>query len=377
MLKFLATTIKGMEDIAAREIEELGGCNIELKSERIFFQGDENLIYRINIRSRCIHKLIFILNHGKAMGLDEIYSLAKSIEYSEVIGLHQTFAVRTTRVGNHDYTSIDVSATVGQAIVDYFNEVKGARPRVNLKNPDVEISVYVKDDEVTIGVNTTGESLHRRNYRVYDHPAAIKTTLASCMVRLSDWHGEEFLDPMCGGGTIAIEAALMARKFPPGFFRRNLAFTRLLFYEAEAHKNELEKALEEVDRSCFKICGFDLSPKHVNGAIINASSAGVDDTISFFVQDATREDAYKTVNAKYIVVNPPYGIRQYRPRILKDLYIRFLKALSCSLSGSTLVLITGAPRIFEEALAYINCKIIEIRSVKHGNLPAKVYKLVM
>lgn len=377
LFKFLATTIKGMEDIAAREIEELGGCNIELKSERVFFHGDANLIYRVNIRSRCIHKLMLILDHGRAMSLSEIYRLAKSIEYSEVMGLHQTFAVKTTRVGKHDYTSIDISATVGQAIIDYFNEVRGSRPRVDLKNPDVEISVYVKDDEVTIGVNTTGESLHRRNYRVYDHPAAIKTTLASCMIRLSGWHGEEFLDPMCGGGTIPIEAALMARNFPPGFFRKNFAFTRLLLYDLDAHKNEMEEALEEANRSCFKICGFDISPKHVNGAIANASSAGVDDTTSFFVQDATREDAYRAVNAKHIIVNPPYGIRQCRPRILKDLYAKFLKALSCSLSGSILVLITGAPRIFEGALASINCKVVEVRNVKHGDLPAKVYKVMI
>ncbi|MCX8142398.1 MAG: tRNA (guanine(6)-N2)-methyltransferase [Candidatus Nezhaarchaeota archaeon] len=377
MLKFMATTIGGMEDIAAEEVRELGGSSIEVGSERLFFDGDEDLIYRINIESRCLHKLIIVLNRGKALSLRDIYSAAKSIEYEEYMGLDQTFAVRTTRVGVHDYTSIDVSATVGQAIIDHFMEVKRARPKVNLKDPDVEVSIYVKDDDVTIGINTSGESLHRRNYRVYDHPAAVKTTIASCMLRTAKWQGEGLLDPMCGGGTIVVEAALMARRFPPGFFRRRFAFTRLLIYDPRKHRSELERSLNEVDRKKLVIWGFDISPKHVRGAMLNASSAGVDDTISFSIRDATKEEAYKGVNAKLIVVNPPYGIRQLRPKALMEFYVKFLRTISNCLSGSNLTLITGAPKVFEEASAKIGCKVLEVRRVKHGELPAKVYSIAL
>lgn len=374
-LEFMITTTEGFEDIAAREIEELGGYDIEIKNARVFFRGGIDLIYRVNIRSRCTHKLILVLGRGQAFDLNEVYRFAKSIDYFEVMKLSQSFAVRTTRVGEHDYTSIDVSASVGQAIVDSFKEVKGARPRVDLKNPDVEIDVYVKGSEIVIGVNTTGESLHKRNYRIYDHPAALKTTLAASMLKFSGWNGDGLLDPMCGGGTIAIEAALMARRFPPGFFRKRMAFTKLIFYDPKAHREELEKALEEASRDHFNIYGFDISPKHIKGALLNALSAGVDDTIKFAVKDSTKEETYDDLNVKFIVVNPPYGIRQSRPGALKDLYTKFLKAISQKLGGTILTAITGHPKIFEAALGKVGHDVLDSRSVMHGNLPTKVYKI--
>jgi len=374
-LEFMATTVEGLEDLAAKEVEGLGGRVNEVKRARVFFEGQIDLMYRVNIRARCIHKLMLVLGHGSARGLDEIYDLAKSIDFFEVMRLDQSFAVRTTRIGEHEYTSIDVSAVVGQAIVDSFIEAKGARPRVDLKNPDVEIGVYVRDEEVVIGVNTTGESLHKRNYRVYDHPAALKTTLAAGMLMLSGWRGEGLLDPMCGGGTIAIEAALMARGFPPGFFRRRLAFTRLAFYDPEAHREELERALEGANRESYEIYGFDISPKHVAGARLNASSAGVHDTISFDVRDATKRETYKGLDVRHVVVNPPYGIRQSRSKAVKDLYAKFLKAISDELGGAMLTIIVGLWRAFESALEGVDCDVLDVRDVKHGDLPAKVYRI--
>ncbi|MEM1624118.1 MAG: tRNA (guanine(6)-N2)-methyltransferase [Candidatus Nezhaarchaeales archaeon] len=374
-LEFMITTVEGFEDVAAQEIKELGGYDIEVGSARVFFRGEINLMYRINIKSRCAHKLILVLGRGQALGLSDVYRFAKSINYFDVIKSSQSFAVRTTRVGEHDYTSIDVSAHVGQAIIDNFKEVKGIRPRVDLKNPDVEVDVYVKDSEIVIGINTTGESLHKRNYRIYDHPAALKTTLATCMLRFSGWEGEGLLDPMCGGGTITIEAALMARRFPPGFFRKSMAFTKLSFYDPKVHREEVERALEEANREHFEIYGFDVSPKHIKGALSNASSAGVDDTIQFAIRDCTREETYNDLDVKFVVVNPPYGIRQGRPKALRDLYTKFLKAISQKLSGAILTTIVGCPRIFEMALESVELNVLDSRSVKHGNLPTKVYKI--
>ena len=120
LLRFMATTVKGMEDIAAKEIEELGGTHTQIRSERVFFNGDLDLMYRVNIMSRCVHKLILVLLDDKASSLQEIYSIAKNADYASIMRIDQTFAVRTTRVGRHDYTSIDISAAVGQAVVDYF-----------------------------------------------------------------------------------------------------------------------------------------------------------------------------------------------------------------------------------------------------------------
>ncbi|MEM4576485.1 MAG: tRNA (guanine(6)-N2)-methyltransferase [Candidatus Nezhaarchaeales archaeon] len=376
-LEFMATTIEGLEDVAAKEVEELGGSVTEVGRGRVFLRGSIDLMYRLNIKARCIHKLVLVLSRGNALNLSEIYRFARAVDYFDIIRLDQTFAVKTTRIGSHDYTSIDVSATVGQAIIDNFMETKSVRPHVNLTNPDVEIDVYIKDLEITIGVNTTGESLHKRNYRVYDHPAALKTTIASGMIRLSGWRGDGLLDPMCGGGTIVIEATLMARKFPPGFFRNGFAFTKLPLYDPKVHKEVLEKALDEANRDKLEVQGFDISPKHVEGAKLNALSAGVSDTINFRVKDSRKEDTYVGLDVNTVIVNPPYGIRQSRLKVLKDLYSTFLKALSNTLSGSTLTIIVAHPRIFEDALNNINCKILELRSIKHGNLPAKIYRVLI
>ena len=373
MLKFMATTVKGMEDVASRELRSIGGVHVKQLSERVLFHGGLELVYEVNLNSRTIHKLTLILGEGEAEGLDEIYRFARGLDYEGYIGLDQSFAIRTTRVGRHSYTSIEISSVVGKAVVDFFMELKGSRPRVDLRNPDVEVSVYVRNREVSIGINTTGESLHRRNYRVYDHPAALRTTLASCMLLWSGWRFEGLLDPMCGGATIPIEAALMARRFPPGFFRRSFAFKKLRIHDEELYREVLEDSLERSNRLHYEILGFDVSPKHLHGAQLNTASAGVDDTIKLLMKDSTKPDSYRGLDVKYAVVNPPYGIREYRLKALKKLYQGFLRALSEALAGVKLVLITGSPAIFEEAASNVECSIRSVRSVRHGDLLAKVY----
>jgi tRNA (guanine6-N2)-methyltransferase len=366
-MKFMATTVKGLEDIAGKEIEELGGCFLRLGSERVFFEGNIELIYKLNLRCRCLHKLILLLIEGKATSLKEIYEIAKSVDYNFL--KNKKFAVRTTRVGSHNYNSCQISATIGQAILDSFGLEK---PKVDLENPDIEIFSYVKDDEVNIGINTTGESMHKRNYRVYDHPAALRTTIACGMIKISNWNFKEvFLDPMCGGGTIPIEAALMARNIPPGIFRKDFAFKKLSFFDENSYKNELEKALKESNNNLFNIYAFDISKKHIEGAILNSKSANVYDTINFSVRDATREESYKGIDAKYIVLNPPYGIRQSRIKIIEKLYREFFNALKNSLCGATIVLITAVYKVLEK----LDINYIEVRDVKHGDLPAKIYKI--
>ncbi len=366
-MKFMATTIKGLEDITGKEIEELGGCFIRLGSERVFFEGNIELIYRLNLKCRCLHKLILLLIEGKATSLKEIYNLAKSIDYNFL--KNKKFAVRTTRVGSHEYNSSQISATIGQAILDSFNIEK---PKVDLENPDIEIFTYVKDDEVNIGINTTGESMHKRNYRLYDHPAALKTTIACGMIKISNWKfNEVFLDPMCGGGTIPIEAALMARNIPPGIFRRDFAFKRLLFFDEYLYKNELEKAIKESNNEFFNIYAFDISKKHIEGAILNSKSANVYDTINFSIRDATKKESYKGIDIKYIVLNPPYGIRQSRIKAIEKLYREFFSVIKDLFSGITIVLITSTYKIIEK----LDINYIEVRNVKHGDLPTKIYKI--
>lgn len=219
--RVMATTISGLEDVASEEISKLLNTPVCPDKGRVFFETNLEGIYVANLLSRCLHRLFILLHSGVAQGLKDIYNQVKSLPFTEYIAPNQSFAIRAQRSGEHDFTSLDIASIAGKAVIDGYLEERGVRLRVDLNQPDVEIYVLLRDGELLVGINTTGESLHKRGYRVYDHPAAIKTTLASGMILLSGWKPEEvFLDPMCGGATIPIEAALMARRVPNNAFGR-------------------------------------------------------------------------------------------------------------------------------------------------------------
>lgn len=205
---FIATTNQGLEDIVAEEINESFQIKAYPGIGLVKFEGEFDLIYKVNLKCRTIHKLILLLHETKFKDLNDLYKEVKSIDFSEYIKRDHSFAVRTERIGLHNFTSIDASAIIGKAIIDSYKEIKGIRLKVNLDNPDIEFYCRIKHNEFLIGINTTGESLHKRGYRVYNHPASLKTTLACSMIKISEWKGREILlDPMCGGGTIPIETA--------------------------------------------------------------------------------------------------------------------------------------------------------------------------
>ena len=375
---FFATTVMGLEDVAAHEIRAILGSGVEVRPERgrgrVFFEGPLEAIYELNLRARALHRLFLLLHRGRFEGLEDIYRAAKGLDYAPVIGPEQSFAVRAERVGQHDFTSMDVAARVGQAIIDSYMASKGIRLKVNLDEPDVEVHAFVRDDELLIGLDTTGPSLHKRGYRVYKHPAALRTSVAAAMLYLAGWNGEgALLDPMCGGGTIPIEGALMARRFPPGAFRGHaFAFLRLPMADVGEFVRRRERALAEASRDIFDITGMDKFRAVLLGAEKNASSAGVADTVRFLLGDATELGDYVESPPTHVVVNPPYGVRM-RPRGLRRLYHRFLSSLSDLSPGCRLVLITAARRTFRSAAEAAGVEVLEEKPIRHGELRASIF----
>lgn len=361
--ELLATTIRGLEDIAIREIEELLGRRAEKIGEgKIKWKGKEEDVFIANYLARSIHRVIILLVNEKFVDLTDIYEKFASIEYSNYIAPEQSFAVITRRKGKHDFTSIDVSREVGQAIIDSYLKEKRVRLRVNLDKPDVIMRVYVSDDRVMGGIDTTGQvSLHRRGYRVYQHPASLKTTIAYSLLRIADWRFEESLiDPMCGGGTIPIEAALYARNIPPGRFRKmEYAFERLTFIDRSAFERLKSKRLER--ELNLRIAATDVSERHVNGAIENARSAGVLDSIEFSVADARKID----LDFDKIVVNVPYGIRMGSIKRIGKLYREFINNLIRH-NWKRLVVIVGSDIFLREAQGKL--RLIDLREIMYGDL---------
>jgi tRNA (guanine6-N2)-methyltransferase len=374
-LRWFATTVVGLEDIAAQELEELVGVRVDVDVGKVYFEARPEAMYLVNFAARTINRLFVLLLKERFERLEDIYRLVKSINFTEVMDPDKPFAVRSERVGKHDFTSIDVSRVVGQAVIDSYVESTGKRPRVNLDNPSIEIWAYVRHDEVLVGVNTTGESLHKRRYRVYDHPAALKPTIAAAMLRIGGYAGQPLLDPLCGGGTIPIEAAHAARHLPISLFRKDYLFRNLKFHDPSFEESVSRALLERVNEGFYSIYCMDISPKHLAGAIRNAESARVRDTITFLLRDATRAESYKDVNAELVVTNPPYGIRSHRLKKIGEFYKLLLRALRDSYSGGIVVAITSSTKQLEEAAESTGVGILHSRRIMHGKLPVKIYKL--
>ena len=368
--RFYTTVNPGLEDVAINEIASvLEILDVESYPGFISFRSSLDALYMLNLGSRTIHKLILTLAEGRIERLEDAYNVAREVSYVDYIGREQSFAVRAERIGTHEFTSVDVAARVGQAVIDSYMSETGVRLRVDLREPDVEVFCRVREDRIWIGINTSGESLHKRNYRVYDHPAALKATIAASMLMLAGWSSDEsILDPMCGGATIPIEAALMARKLPPGLYRKDHAFKRLIFFDQERYERVKEALLSKVNKNVYPISGLEIHPKHLRGGRLNAFSAGVIDTVDLRRGDARRLHKLLKTPPKYVILNPPYGKRSLDLQRVRNLYYRFTHSLKLLREPLKLAVITAAPNIFKGALRKYGFTILEDRVVKHGDL---------
>lgn len=374
LMQYFATVPLGIEEVAAEEVAELGASAVVHDVGKVFYEGDLKLMYLSNFTLRTVNRVYLLLLRDRFKDLTDIGRLARSLSYGGLISKDSSFAVRAERYGKHDFTSLDVKRVVGAAIIESYMEEKKHRLKVDLENPDVEFYVLVRDDEVVMGVNTSGDSLHRRRYRVFNHPAALKTTLAAAMVRLSGLgRDDSLLDPLCGGGTILIEAVHKLRRYPIIMFREDFTYRKLLIHDEYLEADVMEEVLEGVVFDQFNVTGIDVSPKSLEGARMNLRSGFADDTVRLVLGDATRAKTYEGVEASVIVTNPPYGMRSHNPRKIPRFYKDLLKVLSDLYSGARLVAITASYKAFEEALNEVSATTLRKLEVMHGGLNAVIF----
>lgn len=374
--RLFATVPMGIEDVSSKEIEEILGCRAVPDISKIFFEADlKKAVYCLNLKARTLHKVLIQLCRGSFEQLNDIYKLVESVDYTPFIGKNQSFAVRSERVGIHNFTSIDVSRTVGQAIIDSYQKSIRKKLQVNLENPDVEIHALVRENEFLLGINTTGKSLHKRGYRVYEHPAALKPTIAAAMLKISGWTPRRSLiDPMCGGATIPIEAAFIAHNIAPNRYRTDFAFLKHKMFKVEEFEEFRKRTLEKERINGFEIYGMEKFQKHLGGGIKNAEKAGVRGAINFKIGDATIKTDYPYNTLEFIVTNPPYGVRMIPDERLLHLYEKLLETLKDIAPGSTLVLITAATKRFQKAVEKTKTQIKEAKKVIHGQLKTTIFK---
>ena len=313
--ELIAKTFQGLEEVLAGELVALGANNVQIGRRMVSFTGDNALMYKANFHLRTAVRILKPILHFKASDADEVYNVIKSIEWEEYLDANSTFSVDSVVYSDVFRHSKFVAYRVKDAIADYFNEKTGRRPSVRLNNPDLVFHIHIAHEECTLAFDSSGESLHRRGYRVETGAAPINEVLAAGMIMLTGWHGEcDFIDPMCGSGTIPIEAALIARNIAPGVFRKGYAFEKWKDFDEELFRSIYEDDSLEREFN-HKIYGYDVDGRMVACARKNVKSAMMGDIVEIECRDI--KDFVEPASRAIMVVNPPYGERLVSDKILE------------------------------------------------------------
>ena len=216
----IAKTFQGLEEVLAKELTVLGAENVEIGKRMVSFTGDKRMMYLANFSLHTALRILKPIKHFEANTADEVYEAVKDLEWGNFLSIGQTFAVDATVHSEHFRHSMYVSYKVKDAIADYFRDKEGKRPSVSVKNPDIVLNIHINDNQCTLSLDSSGDSLHIRGYRSETGKAPLNEVLAAGLIMMTGWQGEsDFIDPMCGSGTLPIEAALIAKNMAPGIFR--------------------------------------------------------------------------------------------------------------------------------------------------------------
>ncbi len=337
--KLTAKTYSGLENILAEEIAKIGGKNIKPGLRAVFYDGDLEVIYKSNYYLRTALRVLREITFFQFRDIDQFYLRCKEINWLKYMNLNQSFSISSTVSNSRDFrNSMYASLKVKDALADYFREKTGKRPDVDTQEPDIYIHVHINKNFCTISLDSSGESLHKRGYRAGQGKAPLSEVLAAGMILLTGWNGNsDFIDPMCGSGTLPVEAAMIAQNIPPGRFRKEYAFQKWTGYNPKLF--EKIKAENQTKPLLKKIYASDISRESMLIAQTNARRARVYADIVFQQCDMQNLDI-KTNNA-VIIINPPYGERML-PKNLDAIYAMIGERLKHHFTGNTAWLLTAS-----------------------------------
>lgn len=336
----LAKTFKGLEEVLAQELIELGANDVQIERRAVSFRGDKSLLYRANLCLRTAIRILVPIASFKAKDTDALYEHIKALDWSRYMTENSTFAIDATVYSESFRNSRFVTYRVKDAIADYWIEKAHKRPSVSTQTPDLLFNVHVANEQVTLSLDSSGESLHKRGYRVATTEAPINEALAAGMLLLAGWKGQsDFYDPMCGSGTLLIEAALIARNIAPGIFRQSFAFEKWPDFDADLwsdiyNDDSAEREFEH------KIYGSDASFYAIQQAAKNIKSAGVQKDVEL-KQIRLEEISNIDASASLVMMNPPYGERLASNKDIEELYAKIGTALKHQFAGATAWIISS------------------------------------
>ena len=342
--RLIAKTTSGLEQVLAEEIKNLGGQNITTGNRAVYYEGDLQTIYKSNYFLRTSLRVLKEIEVFRFKNVDQFYLKCKNIDWKKYFNVDQSFVIHSTVGNSREFSnSMFASLRAKDAIADYFREKLGKRPNVDTANPEIVIDLHIYGNTCTVSLDSSGESLHKRGYRISQGDAPLNEVLAAGMLKLANWKGDsDFIDPMCGSGTLPIEAAMIAYNIPAGKFRKSYAFENWFDFDQLL----LDQVKESAVRKEFKhqIFASDISGSNLLNAKTNARRALVFNKINFLVSDF--KDLNIDINNALIMINPPYGER-LKEKDIFNLYSMIGERLKHQFSGNTAWILSSSMESFK------------------------------
>lgn len=344
-LVFFATAAKGVEEVLADEIRRLGVSEVVLEKGGVRFKGDMATCYRANLWLRTAHRILMPIAEFPCETPQHLYDGVRSVCWQDYLNPDITLAVtcnlRDSKITHSGFAALKTKDAIVDAIRDSF----GRRPDVDTRAPGLLVNVHLVRNYCTISLDTSGISLDKRGYRLDRNEAPLRETLAAAMIELCGWDGSTpLVDPMCGSGTIPVEAALKACRRAPGLTRQSFGFQRWPSFDSLTWSNVLQEAQEQARHSLpVPILGYDLSGRSLELARQNVQRAGVGGLVTFC--QAGIGEWSPPASPGILLCNPPYGVRLGEEEALQSLYKKLGDTLKRSFTGYAAYVLTGNPRL--------------------------------
>ena len=369
---YFAQIADGLEATGAAELAELGAVDTRPVRRGIHFKADRSSLYRINYCARLNSRVLAPIQSFACPDAAAIYRAARRIDWTRFLGLDQTFAVFASTAGSTVPHSQFAGLKLKDAVADQFREAFGRRPNVDPRTPDLWINLYVVKDRGTISVDTSGGSLHRRGYRSRSGDAPMQETVAAAMVRLSGWDGRVPLaDPMCGSGTLIIEAVMAYCRIPAGYLRHRFGFQQLPDYDPNVWKTVKDEAASRIRKLAERlIYASDIDSQAVSATRANCKMVPHARTVNVLRMDFRQIEGLEN---RVILCNPPYGIRMKRQDGLEDFYRQLGDFLKQRCKGSEAYIYFGN----RDMIKRIGLKPAWKKPLRNGGLDGRVVKYEM
>ncbi|WP_457611127.1 THUMP domain-containing class I SAM-dependent RNA methyltransferase [Lutibacter sp.] len=370
--RMVATTMFGFEELLVTELENLGAQDVEAGVRSVSFKGDKGFMYKANLALRTAIRILKPIKRFKVADEDDLYKKLMRIEWENYLSVDNTFSIGAVVNSNNFTTNSHYIALKSKdAIADYFRNKYHKRPNVDVKHPDLKIHVHIQKDFCSVSLDSSGDSLHKRGYRSSTNIAPINEVLAAGLVLLSGYTGDcNFIDPMCGSGTILIEAAMIANNIPANINRKEFGFEKWIDYDEDLFFVIQDSLLKKIRSSHFKIMGFDKAPSAIRKAKENIENANLEEFIG--VHHVNFFNSMKEVFGQTtILFNPPYGERLNID--VQEFYKKIGDTLKQGYPDSTVWFITSD----FEALKYVGLRTSRKIPVKNGDLNCKFVRYDM